>query len=167
MLVVGELFREGVRESKEGTIFDYNGGFDLTIYIKTPYKNEIDAIRSGKIKVGYYVKDEVIFMLFKFGAMEWMDTPYSIHLSRGETNIYDVKNGEGLILGIRLVDSKTGILKVMRLVGLPTNFSRKLKLEVEKQRVMPFENYHQTIQEIYNKYSTKKLVDYADIICNV
>lgn len=169
ILVVGKLFREGVRGRQEGPIFDYDGAFNLTIYLKTPNKNEIDAIRNEKIKVGYYIKDEVIFMLFKFGAMAWMDTPYSIHLSKGETNIYDVTDVEGLALVVCLVDARTGILNVMRLVALPTAFSRKLKIVVEKQRAMPFikENYNQTIQEIYMNYPTKKLVDYADIVCNV
>lgn len=106
-------------------------------------------------------------MLFKFEGINWIDAPYSVKLSKNLTKIEEINDGQGLGINIYLIDANTGILKAMRLVGLPTVFSRKLKLAIEKQMLMSFENYNQTVNTIYRKYNTKKLVDYADLICNV
>lgn len=167
-LELGKLFNEGVTKYKEGIVFDIDDkGSNLIIRFNTPSNSEIKAIKQGKLKCGYYTEGEAIFMLFKFEGIQWMDAPYSVKLSKNSTKIQDINDGQGLALNIYLIDANTGVLKSMRLVGLPTAFSRKLKSVVERQRLMSFENYHQTINTVYMKYPTKKLVDYADLICNV
>lgn len=165
---VGKLFNEGVTKYKEGVLFDIDdNGCNLIIRFNAPSNNEIQAIKQSKIKIGYYTEGEAIFMLFKFEGINWIDAPYSVKLSKNLTKIEEINDGQGLAINIYLVDANTGILKSMRLVGLPTGFSRKLKLAIEKQMSMSFENYNQTVNTIYRKYTTKKLVDYADLICNV
>ncbi|MZK49025.1 hypothetical protein [Clostridium beijerinckii] len=167
-LEIGELFNEGVTKYKEGIVFDIDdNGCNLIIRFNSPSNNEVKAIKQGSLKCGYYTEKEAIFMLFKFDGIEWMDAPYSVELSKKLTKIHEINDGQGLALNIYLIDADTGILKAMRLIGLPTAFSRKIKVIVERQRSMPFENYYQTINAVYMKYPTKKLVDYADVICNV
>lgn len=168
ILEVGKLFNEDITKYKEGCVFDINdSSCNLIIRFITPSNNEVNAIKQGRFKCWYYTEKEAIFMLFKLEGIEWMDSPYSVELSKNLTKIQEINNGQGLALNIYLIDANTGILKAMRLVGLPTAFSRKLRAVIERQRSMPFENYYQTINEVYRKYTTKKLVEYADIICNV
>ena len=159
---VAQLFQENIHSCSEGIKFDItDDGCNVIISFKAPTLKEVEAITKGKIKVGYYSENEVMFMLFKFGDMNWMDAPYSVYLSQNLTKINEIKDGQGLALNIYLIDASTGVLKGIRLVSLPTNFSLKLKSEIEKQKLTPFCNYYSKIGEVYRKYTTKNLVKFA------
>ena len=73
-LEIGKLLKDGVTKYNEGNIFDINDcGCNLIIRFRNPSNNELDSIKSGKIKVGYYINGEAIFMLFKFEGLQWID----------------------------------------------------------------------------------------------
>lgn len=164
-LEVGKLFREGCTRCQEGIRFDINdAGCDLYIYFSNPSNEEIQDIKDGKFKAGYYTEDNAIFMLFKFGNLTWMDAPYSIHLSKNLTNFQLFDGGQGLALHVYFIDANTGILKVMRLIGLKTRFSIQLIEAVEKQKKMPYQDYQYNINSIMAKYSTKDLVKYGKMM---
>lgn len=137
---VGTLFQEGVTRYKDGVKFDVDdNGTALYIFIHDPEKHEIENIRVGKLDIGLYVEDEVIFLAFKFFHMATMDSPYTVKLSNGLSVLPEIKDGEGLSLMIFLVDASTGILRAMRVIGLTTKFSRSLKAAIEHQAKLPFE----------------------------
>lgn len=159
---VGKLFKDDVTRYQEGVRFDINdAGCDLFIYYKYPSESEINSIKSGNFKTGFYAEKNAIFMLFKFGSLQWMDAPYSVHLSKNLTRFELFDGGQGLALHIYLIDAATGVLKAIRLIGLKTNFSIQLIEAVEKQKEMSFEGYDININNIMNKYPTKKLVEYG------
>lgn len=165
---VGEKFRGGKFKGKEGIKFDVDdSGCNLIITFKSPSNQEIKCIRWDKLKIGYYTEEEAILLLFKFGNMKWMDAPYSVHLSKQLNQIQGIADGIGLPLTVYFVDGNTGILKVMRLLGLPTNFSRELASSIKTQKSMAFDNYRERINLIFSKYTTKELVKLADLVCNV
>ena len=69
-------------------------------------------------------------------------------------------DGMGLAMQMLLVEANTGILKAMRMVGLPTDVSRKLIKAVENQPYMP--DYTQRRNKQMDKYKTTDLVRLAD-----
>lgn len=163
---VGKLFEDGKTKYQEGVKFDFTqSGPVLTMFFDKPTEKEIECVRSGGLQCGFYVKDEIIFMLFKFGGLEWVDAPYSIHLSK-PFEFQQIDEGMGFGLNVYFVDAATGILKVMKLFGLHTKFSISLRDEMLAQRQKSFDvgKYQQKINQVYGNYCTKDFVDRATII---
>lgn len=164
-LEVGKLFKQGKTRYTEGVRFDItDGGCNLYVFFSNPTGEEIENIKKGNFKTGFYTENNAIFMLFKFGNLAWMDAPYSVHLSKNLTNFQLFDGGQGLALNVYLIDATTGILKAIRLIGLKTRFSIQLIDAVEKQKNMSFEGYDININSIMTKYSTKDLVKYGTIM---
>lgn len=168
-LEVGQLFEEGKTKYNEGTRFDFQqSGPILYLFFSRPSERETEWIRAGKFELGFTEKDEIIFMLFKFGGMNYVDAPYSVHLSK-EFTFDELQEGMGFGLNVNLIDASTGILKVIRYVGLSTDFSRRFMKAVERQRKIDFDKtkYFAAIQQIYGNYSTDDLVQRADAWCKI
>lgn len=162
-LEVGKLFKDGVTKYQETCKFDMtDSGGNLIIFYNSPTMDEIEDISKGKAQYGYYKESNIIFMLFKFGSQEWMDCPYSVHLSKNLTELQEASEGLGYAVNIYLVDASTGILKVARLIGMNTRMSKMLKKDLIKQKLLSFENYQDNLTSIYNKLSTREMVKRAD-----
>lgn len=160
-LEVGCLLKEGVTHYKEGIKFDItDSGALVRVAFPYPTEKEIEQFESDKdFKVGYYKEKNVIVMLFKFGDLNWMDAPYSVHLSRNLTKLDDVTTNEGLALTIVFVDASTGIVKNLRLIGLPNGLTKELFADIKKQKELSFDGFDENLGNIYRKYSTKQLVN--------
>lgn len=104
--------------------------------------------------------DGIIFMLFKFEEIPWIDAPYSIHLS-GNTEPVNIEEDKGYGLQIFLIDANTGILKVIRLIGMGNEWSRRFREAILKQKNTKFDpyEYNQKIEKIYRTYSSRKLAE--------
>jgi len=168
-LEVGQLLQEGKTKYQEGVIFDFQqAGPLLYLFFNSPTETEIESIKKGEFEIGFYQKDEVIFIMAKFQGMPWMDAPYSVHLSQ-PFEFQEITEGKGFGLTTLLVDANTGILKAIRYSGLSTEFSRKLRIAIENQKNISWDerSYNQKIDMIYDNYSTDDLVRRADAICKV
>jgi hypothetical protein len=168
-LKVGQLLQEGKTKYQEGVIFDFQqAGPLLYLFFNSPTETEIESIKKGEFEIGFYQKDEVIFIMAKFQGMPWMDAPYSVHLSQ-PFEFQEITEGKGFGLTTLLVDANTGILKAIRYSGLSTEFSRKLRIAIENQKNISWDerSYNQKIDMIYDNYSTDDLVRRADAICKV
>ena len=63
-----------------------------------------------------------------------------------------------------MIDSKTGILKKNRLIGLNNRFSKILKNEIDKQMELPVikrDEYAHVLNNVYRNYSIKDMVNNA------
>ena len=140
--------------------FTMSGG-NPTLIIQLPNltAEEIQSVKSGEAQFKVIGLDGVIFWLVKLGTMEWMDVPYSPHLDKGIT-IPEIPDGTGLAIQIILVEATTRIVKVLRLITVPTNTSRSFlkKVQYELQQPFNFNEYGLKVQKIYASYSTATLV---------
>jgi hypothetical protein len=162
---VGKLFEEGKTHYQEGVKFDFTqSGPILFLFFNRPTQKEVESVKTGKFEYGLYVKDEVIFLFFKFQGLEWMDAPYTVHLSE-QFEFEEVEDGKGFALNIFLIDSSTGILEAIRLCGLSTKFSLEFQNAVQIQRNIPFDKttYEKKINMVYGNYATSDLVQRANI----
>lgn len=158
---VGKLFEPGKTHYKEAVKFEFTkAGPVLLLFFDAPTPKEIDSVAGGDLRIGFDEKNEIIFLLLKFEGMPWMDAPYSIHLSP-PVDLAEVEEGTGYGLQIFLVDSSTGILKAMRIIGLGTEWSRRFKEAVERQRETAFDAgiYDAKIQNIYRSFTPKDLAE--------
>jgi hypothetical protein len=167
VLEVGKLYKEGITHYQECAKFDFdNSGALLFLFLSHPTDEEILAIRKGDYGFAVCELSGVMFFLSKFGGLKWMDAPYSPHLSKSVT-FQTVTDGTGYSLNVLLVDAATGVLRGMRLIGLPTKFSRQLRASIDQSLQQSFDatSYDSAIAAVYNKHSTDEMVPLAQYYC--
>lgn len=147
-----------------------DGGTIIPIYMRKPTANEISQLMEGtSIKMAYVARENVIIMLFKFGNLNWMDAPYTPHLSKNLTHLPDtVSPNEGFSAHLMLFDTSNGELMAQRLFSLRSKLSNDLIHEISKMMEKPFDlkAYNSDIAAAY-RYSTDELVKQSKIIYRV
>ena len=133
----------------------------------SPTENEIRQFKED-IEVRYVKVGSVFMMLFKFGSLNWADAPYSPHLSK-MSGIAEPADGEGIALQIIFADADTGMVHGLRLIGLSTEFSRKLAADISADLGHPFDKkmYGLDLAAVFNTYPTSKLVSMAETSCRI
>lgn len=161
---------ENLKGSNEGTRFDMSdSGATLCIYFNRPTKQEIEDVKNGSLQFKMFTKNNIIFILSKFGNMSWMDSPYHVALSKNLSKLDYINDGLGYSCSIILVDTATGEIKAMRYISFNTSFSRKLNQNIQSQNVNEFNksSYNRDLNSIFNTYSTKCMVNYSEVKCRV
>jgi len=169
---VGKYIEDIHKRYDEGIKFDLTDlGINIPIFFDTPTINEVKEFEEGKIKLGYYTYKNVILVLIKIGNLEWMDMPYSVHLSKYLTTIKDFEegNGLGLTTTLYLINARNGILEALRVTGANNRLSVNLIKDIKKQKEMTFkeEEFDNNLNYIYKTYTTKELINRAKIIENM
>lgn len=168
-IAVGDKIKEFIKND-EGAVFDMadDGGI-LIIFFNNPTVQEIEQIRYGNLRFGMFTKENIIFILVKFGTLEWIDCPYHVKLSQNLTNIYDIEHGQGYGLAIIFANSLNGEVKALRQVGLGHEYSKRLKENIEEQQEEKFNivEYDKKLNEIMNTYCTRDMVNYSEIDCQI
>lgn len=131
---------------------------------------ESEALSSGKLEVRTLGMGHVLFMLFKFEGLPWVEAPYSPHLSKNLSEFPDIEEGQGLALVVQAAESKTGEVKVLRMIGLPTKFSRTfIKTLQEMMADVPesIEAYRMEVSSLQDSYTIDQLVSYSEPGCKL
>lgn len=161
---------ESFKGIPEGVKFDMTDeGAVLSILFNKPTQKEIEEIKKGSLQFGMFMKNNIIFILSKFGSMQWMDAPYTIHLSKNLTELNEISEGEGYSCHIVLADASSGEIKAMRLIGFDTQYSKILKANIEEQSKKEFEKvqYDVDLFEVMTNYTTKDMVNYSEVNCRI
>ncbi len=152
----------------ERVMFDINdGGGLLYVLFDSPTPEEIRQFDED-IDIRYAKVGSVFMMLFKFGSLNWVDAPYSPHLSKFGT-LEDPEDGQGLSVQIIFADSRTGIVHSLRMVGLSTQFTRCLFSDIAEELKKPFDQqlYGIDVSAVFNSYTTDDLVTMANASCTI
>lgn len=161
---VGKTYPHALMPPGE-VMFDIDDcGVRLDIYFDKPTEHEVKQIESGTaFEMRLTQLRGVIFGLFKFGSLNWMDAPYSIHLSRNLTRLERPEDGCGYLMSVHLFDTATGKLCCNRLISLSTEMSRKLFDMATEQKKKPFSriDHDMNISSIFAAYPTKQLAKMA------
>lgn len=112
--------------------------------------------------VRYTVIGDVCYFVFRFGATPWADCPFlpSLYRNAGRTfALPDIECGKGLTLTVLLIDSNTGELCGIRLIGLGHDFSVKWRdwAQNAAERLMDFAEYNRRVEAVYGAYSSVDL----------
>lgn len=173
IFVIGEPFEKGVTNYEEGIKVDLSEmGMTILFTMRDPTPGEIGAIRSGNIRLALVPIDDVLFICTKFGNMPWWEAPFNINLSqlRTLTGREDVlpqlpPPGQGYQCIIFLVDAATGIIEVMRQVGLSHQFCRDIvgfTLVMEKNnRAFDRKEYEKKVDKVFGTIEIGKLANMA------
>jgi hypothetical protein len=151
-----------------GIILEAHDCWNLFVFYPTPTPEEIDNIRNSPIKISLFqpAADPSIFFCIKFGQLAWQDVPYDIRLTQKAFNITPIHNvpvGQGLTLLITLIDTNSGIVKVLRMLAMPhqtsVQFNTMLRNQLES-------NWHhdKTIDYYYNKYTSQHIAETGNLV---
>ena len=149
----------------EGARFDIGpGGAALVYAFDSPAPGEVGAMSSGQpFEIRFLTIDGIIWILSKCGGLEWTDAPYNPRLSSGMPVLETVAAGAGLGLTLVMLDSRDAVVKSARLIGLGTDFSRRLLLEAAavRQTAMTMNEAAASIGRTMARYPTERLADMA------
>lgn len=149
-LTVGEKFNRDLPDESMNILL-MNGSPMLTFNFSLTSK-QISAFLNGTASFGLFYDRGMLFFLFKIdGFLDWSDLAFSIHLAGGEK----VEEGDGYLpFNLVLIDSKTNIIKGLRMVTASPYFRSVLSELTQQQAKIPFDiiEHYKTIGELYEKY---------------
>ncbi len=158
---VGSKYGELVGE--EGIKIDVtDSGIIMNVKFFNPSSKEIKNISKDKIKLELVKRNGILFFVIKFGNMQWMDAPYTPHLSKNLSHIKEISQNQGFLLNIILADSRNGEIKSMRAIGISNSKSVMLKefIEDELKKEFDIRLYDLNLRKVYSRYSTQDLLKY-------
>lgn len=162
---------DAFRGYQECVKFDISdSGAVMLVFFNNPLPSEIDQFKAGNsFEIRFTEIYGVIMMTVKIGNLNWMDAPYTPHLSKHLTTFQLPDDNHGLGLTLILVDTATGEIKHMRLLGLSEKFSKRLFGIVMEQKVSEFDTrkYDNAIDRIYSAYSTAQIVKMSRDYCRL
>lgn len=144
-------------------------GTSILVRFNNPNNHEIEQFSEGMpFEIRFVEVKGIIMVLIKIGDLNWMDAPYSPHISKGNyPGVFqdEIPDGTGYSLMLILLDSNSGIIKCLRFLGLSTRFSRELRKTSLRELQLAHDkvSYTQHINQIYSQYTTNQLVKLSNI----
>ncbi len=170
MYSVGQVVKNFISHP-ECVQFDIDdSGAIMLVFFDRPTQNEIDQFKADKnFEIRFIELSDVIMITAKIGNLNWIDAPYNAHLSKNLSKFTLPNEEEGLALTLILVDAHSGEIKSIRLMGLSTNFTRKLFGSAMEQKINEFDKnkYDEKIRSIYAKYNTGTIVKMSNTYCKI
>jgi hypothetical protein len=167
---VGQII-EKFKNYQEGMRFELSDdGAVLQVFMETPTKNEIEQFGTkNRFEIRFTEMYNVIMITTKIGNLNWMDAPYSPHLSENLNKFQLPNENQGLGLTLVLIDCLTGEIKHLRFLSLSEHFTKNLFGVIMEQKIKPFniEEYRMGVSRIYASYSTNKLVKLSKDYCKI
>lgn len=161
-LVVGQPFAPERRCWPDDT-FEYryfSGHHLLQFCVASPSMRGIEAFGKGRMSVGLYHEQNVIFFLFRIdGFMDWSDQAISIRLvAEADQELPPLPDGARIPLTLVLVEADNGNVAALRMVTYSPHFSRVMHRWLQAQKDMPFrkEDHMAAVQDIYRRFPDSK-----------
>lgn len=140
--------------------FSDNKGRILLQYGR-PDEREASNVSAGRFRIQERILGGVMFFAFKFGDLNWMDAPYTPHLSRNPLP-EDIEDSckSGMEIDIVLADRNNGRVVSIRRVTIDSGFSRKMLKDSESllQETFLAEKHDRTVDAMYANYSSADMV---------
>lgn len=162
---VGQVVPEWATK-EDGCILDYNdmSGFTLLYFMNRPNAEErAQFLADNRFQAAFTVIADVGFFCLKVGRLPWSDSIFSPNLYATTPQFDPPPPGQGYALNLLLIDSATGQIQVMRLIGLGHEFTgglRRWSLESLKKE-MGREQYNRVADAVFGRYTTNELVERA------
>ena len=124
---VGQVINN-FKNHQEGVYFDLDdSGATLLVFFPYPTSEEIEQFKSGKsFEIRFTELYGIIMLTVKIGNLNWMDAPYTPHLSKNLTVFQIPRSNQGFGLTLILVNAATGEIRHIRLLSLSEQFTKEL-----------------------------------------
>lgn len=162
---------DSFKNHKEGVYFDIDdSGATLLVFFQNPTSNEIEQFESCKnFEIRFTELYNVIMITAKIGSLNWVDAPYTPHLSENLTKFQIPGENQGLGLTLILVDAITGEIKHIRLLGLSERFTKELFGIIMEHKTREFNRteYQNSLNKIFSSYKTSQIVKISKSYCKI
>lgn len=167
---VGQII-DNFKYHQEGVQFDISDdGATMIVFFQNPTHEEIAQFKPGRsFEIRFTELYKAIILTVKIGNLNWMDMPYSPHLSKNLTKFQIPNKGEGLKLTLILVNTDKGKVESIRLLGLSEQFTKKLFGIIMEQKIDGFDitEYSKSLDKIYSTYLTNQIVKLSKEYCRI
>ena len=173
MLKVGDKLNNGY-VGNEGVVTNIDEAcINVFVYIKNIKDNELKEFENEEnCKTGIFVRDNIIYFLYNFGSLNWMESSYIWNLAKNKNeNLQMIKEGRlKNKMTITIVESNSWEIKAIKVVEVKNRFlqilCKALNKQLEETQVSRIE-YFIRVNEVYNRYTTKQMVDMAQVITSI
>ena len=150
------------RKEEEGVVFNFSEGYGvIRIITASASILEVENVAEAFYKLGLFISNGIIFLLAKFGEMDWLLMPYHIN----PLYPYKLKDNCKYPIKVFFIDKCANLVGFVRSIAMSLKMSRKFKELVEKQLEYSVDRreIQQRLDEIYEKYSEKEMIKLAEI----
>ena len=166
----GQIVKNFICHS-EGAYFDMDdSGAVLMIFFNKPTQNEVGQFQAGhNFEIRFVNIKNIMMITAKIGNLNWMDAPYSPHLSKNLTKFQFPNEGQGLSLILMLIDVYSGKIEHIRLIGLSEKFSKKMIGNILELKMSEFNRneYMMNLNSVFARYTTKDIVKMSRNYCKI
>ncbi|PYT10241.1 MAG: hypothetical protein DMG59_29210 [Acidobacteria bacterium] len=167
-LEVGQEYPKSI--AFEGGQYNYYDGYhDLLLAYRGLEQWEIDDVRNAAADFALFANPPLLFLLYRFGSVGWGNCPYCWHL--GPVTPPELLAGEQRIsLTVTLVELPGNVVRVIRAISLPPDFSRALVDQIRVQATTPRIDrmtYIAAINRTYAAYTVDLMASHALIRCRL
>ena len=157
---IGQVFPEFITGTNTIRMKYKGDAWELGVAFPEITNSEISSLLYGDISSAITVIDGLLFFLFRIGQNFWWDTPYEPRfLSAPSYYRENYESGTGAPLILLIMDSTTGELKKMRMVGLGTSLTIRLHSIcnlLDIRRPIDKAAYDKQLAAIYKKYASSE-----------
>ena len=126
-------------------------------------------MRAGIVRFALVVEGPVVLLLSRFGeTIDWGTEPFTMPpgspAERGwlATPRLDERDA----LSVVMVDAGTGLVRALRMLVLPANFTYELRRATRQQAAAETDVYDAAFEELQHRYPTlEALVEHAVVTC--
>jgi hypothetical protein len=140
-LEIGKPYIAGRRNLPEGAGYCYAAdGHVLSIFMCSPDRRKVEAVRKGKCQFGLTIGAGVFFLMYRFGkAIGWSAAPYWNAITPNDERAVppEASPGGGIVIKVVLVDALSGLVRCVRPAALPPGFSCELNNAIRQQALLP------------------------------
>jgi hypothetical protein len=170
---VGKPYNANRTRWEEGTNYNFRSNMhEILLTFRNPKPIEVQSVKTGEANFGLVVQDDVILLVFKFGAIPWSDASYTWHrLALDERTLpkapEDLGPEERSTVTTFLVNADTGILLAIRQTSFSHDFTVKLHQAIIEQSHKPFDQvlFDRQLRKLYSQHDSKSLLSLAIARC--
>ena len=167
---VGTPYNPARQQWPEGAWYQCrNGEHELLLTFKGISRPERLAVAKGRADFAILERQPAIFLLYQFGdAIQWSDSPFSIHLVSDPAERAAPPDPTGrILLTTFLVEASSGLIERIRVCSLSEKFGTVLAEAIRRQHASAFDPtaYDRCLGETYARFpNTKQMLREAAII---
>ena len=154
------------KQHPEGTTYHINHGIhELALFHRNPTAAEKNRFSNAPAQMALWNNPPVLWIAVKFGALDWIDTPYTVHLTHPDARtIPELESPEERYpLTMLYVNADGGDIEAIRVATMSPAMSRDIRRISQEQEAEKYdpENYERSLRTTMEQYAPRQIARLA------
>lgn len=154
------------QQHTEGATYNINyGHHELALFHNRPTPAERKEFNHAPVQFALWDNPPALWLAFKFGALDWIDAPYTVHLTPPDARYMPLllSREQRYPIVMLLVNAHDGNIEALRVATISPETSRQMRRIIEEQKTRPFhsETYNRSLQETMNRLTPAGIAQLA------